>query len=161
MGLDQYLYARRYMSNSDFGSLQKWSELYDKVSSATNIKDILSPELQGDSFNSGFITFKVGYWRKENAIHNWFVLNCQDGNDDCGEHWVGREQLAKLKEACDEVLADPTKADEILPTADGFFFGTTDYDDWYLSGLERTSKLIGHLLEKADDSWDFAYHSSW
>ena len=27
----------------------------------------------------------VGYWRKQNAIHNWFVENVQDGIDDCDQ----------------------------------------------------------------------------
>ena len=27
---------------------------------------------------------EVGYWRKANAIHGWFVRNVQNGKDDCG-----------------------------------------------------------------------------
>ena len=30
-----------------------------------------------------YIDEEVGYWRKANAIHKWFVDNVQDGNDDC------------------------------------------------------------------------------
>ena len=26
---------------------------------------------------------EVAYWRKFNALHNWFVQNCQDGVDEC------------------------------------------------------------------------------
>ena len=29
---------------------------------------------------------QVGYWRKANQIHNWFVENVQDGEDDCCYH---------------------------------------------------------------------------
>lgn len=28
----------------------------------------------------------VGYWRKANQIHRWFVDNVQDGDDDCDYH---------------------------------------------------------------------------
>ena len=36
---------------------------------------------------------EVGYWRKANQIHKWFVDNVQDGVDDCGEYKVTKEQL--------------------------------------------------------------------
>ena len=38
----------------------------------------------------------MGYWRKANAVHNWFVDNVQDGNDGCKHYWVSKEDLQKL-----------------------------------------------------------------
>lgn len=46
----------------------------------------------------------VGYWRKANQIHNWFVQNVQNGQDDCKSHYVAYEQLLELKELCKKVL---------------------------------------------------------
>lgn len=46
----------------------------------------------------------VGYWRKANQIHNWFVGNVQDGVDNCGKYEVTKEQLEELKRTCEEVL---------------------------------------------------------
>ena len=37
------------------------------------------------------------YWRKANAIHNWFVQNVQDGNDDCKKYWVSIDHLKELR----------------------------------------------------------------
>jgi hypothetical protein len=31
----------------------------------------------------------VGYWRKANAIHRWFVEHVQDGNDDLARSRFG------------------------------------------------------------------------
>lgn len=42
----------------------------------------------------------VGYWRKANQIHKWFVDNVQDGNDDCKSYYVSTEDLEKLLNIC-------------------------------------------------------------
>ncbi len=49
---------------------------------------------------------------------------------------------------------------QILPTQGGFFFGPTDYDEYYLSDLEDTVKQIDHVLANAPNA-DFYYHASW
>lgn len=46
----------------------------------------------------------VGYWRKTNHIHNWFVQNVQNGEDDCDTYIVSREKLIELRDACQQVL---------------------------------------------------------
>ena len=37
-----------------------------------------------------------GYWRKANAIHQWFVHNAQNDNDDCKKYPVKRKKLESL-----------------------------------------------------------------
>lgn len=99
-----------------------------------------------------------GYWRKANAIHNWFVENVQDGNDDQRDYRVSIEQLQELLNIVDEVLDDREKASSLLPTREGFFFGSTDYDEDYFQDLKDT-KL---LLEKAiADGGHFRYTCWW
>lgn len=108
------------------------------------------------------VSVQVGYWRKENAIHRWFVDNVQDGEDNCAEYFVSREKLQELKELCEKVLADNSLADEELPTADGFFFGSTDYDEWYFSGLRDTVEIVNTVLSSPEyENWEFYYQSSW
>ena len=47
----------------------------------------------------------VGYWRKANHIHNWFVENVQDNEDDCNYHdEVTKETLEELLHICNTVL---------------------------------------------------------
>jgi hypothetical protein len=154
MGLDQYLYAKKHLSNSD------WSKEDDKALFASLIELADASEFVDDIFPTASIGIKVGYWRKQNAIHNWFVRNCQNGEDDCRTVFVGREQLMELRDACLKVLADPMLASELLPTTSGFFFGTTDYDGWYLEGLRYTARTIETLLTMPVE-WDFEYSSSW
>ena len=80
--------------------------------------------------------------------------------DDCQQVSVGREQLEELRDTCRKVLADPSLASDLLPTADGFFFGSTDYDEWYTRGLTYTADKIDKLLTMSDE-WYFYYQSSW
>lgn len=48
---------------------------------------------------------QVGYWRKANQIHNFFVENVQDGEDDCKyHHECTKEILEDLLDRCYKVL---------------------------------------------------------
>lgn len=48
---------------------------------------------------------QVGYWRKANQIHKWFVEHVQDGEDDCQYHnECTKEILEELLDACKTVL---------------------------------------------------------
>lgn len=47
----------------------------------------------------------IGYWRKANQIHGWFVKHVQNDVDDCGSYLVTKEQLEKLLDACEKVNA--------------------------------------------------------
>lgn len=46
---------------------------------------------------------EIGYWRKVNSIHNWFVQNVQDGIDERQESLVSKEDLERLLEVCQKV----------------------------------------------------------
>jgi hypothetical protein len=98
-------------------------------------------------------------WRKANQIHNWFVENVQNGNDDCKRHRVTYEKLTTLRDLCATVLE--TKNGELLPTKSGFFFGSTDYDRLYWQNVERTHKELDLTLGQYDSSCEFYYESSW
>jgi len=74
---------------------------------------------------------------------------------------VPRSSLIDLKIACEEVLTDKSKADTILPTGSGFFFGSTEYDEWYFHGLEKTVKIVSKLIEDVPEGWTFEYQASW
>ena len=161
MGLDMYLRANEYVSRNDWTRNEN-GELVDSPNSLfTQIVETL--ELENIIDNTGFagmsIDLPMGYWRKANQIHNWFVENVQDGNDDCNPYYVTREQLEQLKATCVEVLEHKSLAEDLLPTGSGFFFGSTTYDEYYYGDLNDTIKIINKCLESKFDS--FEYQSSW
>lgn len=107
------------------------------------------------------------YWRKANQIHKWFVDNVQNGVDNCRDYYVSTKKLQELLDVCKEVKANPDKAPELLPTQEGFFFGGTEYDEWYFENIDYTIEQLSRLLEEEkqlnEDGFysDFEYHSSW
>lgn len=155
MGLDMYLKGKRYLSE-----LFRPGDAQIKEAVAD-----LFPELKGlkSHFDDGIVSqieIDVGYWRKANSIHKWFVDNVQDGRDECHPYYVGRDQLQELKEVCQRVLADHDLAGTLLPAQEGFFFGGTEYDEWYFKGLEHTIQVVDQCLA-LPNGWDFEYRSSW
>lgn len=111
------------------------------------------------------ITSEVGYWRKANHIHNWFVKNVQDDEDDCKEYYVATDKLRELLDICKHILKLKrwkTYAREKLPTCAGFFFGGTEYDEYYLEDIKSTVEIIEKVLADFDDNNDTLYYqSSW
>ena len=145
MGLDMYLYAERFISHDSVESNHLSYELF---------------KLTGKQITS-FRT-EVGYWRKANAIHKWFVDNCQDGIDKCQTTFVSDEKLEELLELVNRVLADPKLAPELLPTGSGFFFGGTEYGEYYIDDLQYTKELIEKVLnDESLQNYNFYYQSSW
>lgn len=161
MGLDMYLRAEEYVSRKDYfadadgNPSSRDNELFSAIVNNFDVADYLDPE----GFAGLSISFPMGYWRKANQIHNWFVINVQDGEDNCGSYYVSREHLEELKEVCINVLANPEMAEELLPTGSGFFFGSTEYDEYYFQDLNHTVGIITRCLESKFDY--FEYQSSW
>jgi hypothetical protein len=156
MGLDMYLSGKRYL----------WSSGDHPDSKIATDVSAMFPELTpqihfgepGPRVKE--ISAEAIYWRKANAIHAWFVENIQGGTDDCGNYYADRDLLVQLRDKCKEVLADHSKAGELLPCQQGFFFGNTDYDEWYFKDLERTVKELDECMAWPN-SWTFEYQSSW
>lgn len=121
------------------------------------------PKVEGfDVCESITVRGEVIYWRKANAVHNWFVENVQDGVDECQNAWVSTDKLKELLQQVEWVLEDQDRAESILPTTSGFFFGDTNYGQSYIDDLEHTRDKLKVLLEDPDvDKYDYYYHSSW
>ena len=150
MGLDMYLTTKKYIYGYEIGMNK---DKYDKIVALCEFSDIVSED-------SPFLTITatVGYWRKANQIHAWFVENCQGGNDDCEECYVDNDKLNILYNLCKRVKDEPSLASELLPTSKGFFFGSNDYDEWYMNDIAYTIKLLERLLPL---DLDLYYQSSW
>lgn len=178
---------------------------------------IKSKKVKGLSFDKIFedSDFEdVGYWRKANQIHNWFVQNVQGGEDDCEFYEVSQSKLIELRDTCQKVIDTAIIEDgyilayehfgddiervkeiekkngrdvqvvqkdgyikvyvpgkviknadvvaELLPTAEGFFFGRNEYDQYYLEDIKETIDIINNVLDDTDfEEYTIAYHSSW
>lgn len=59
-----------------------------------------------------------------------------------------------------KIIDDSDIAEQILPTQSGFFFGSTDYDEWYVKDLKDTVKIVEQVLKEITEG-EFYYSSSW
>lgn len=182
MGLDMYLSKRNYVKN--------WDHQADKFQVLVKKNGEELPKEIIDPAKVTYVEQEVGYWRKANAIHSWFIQNCADGNDDCRDVDVSVEDLQNLLELVNQVvkesklvdgkiqngsrgtangwepimedgkyIANPELAGELLPTTSGFFFGSTDYDEYYFQDLVATKEILEEALK--DPEGEFQYRASW
>ena len=154
MGLDQYLTKKTYVKN--------WKHMSDDEKHNVSVEGKKSKEIKPERVT--YIEEEVAYWRKANQIHSWFVNNVQNGEDDCRSSYLHPSKLKELLESCKAVLADHSKADKLLPTQPGFFFGETEYDKWYFGQLEETVEIIDGILTEMKENeahYEFYYESSW
>jgi hypothetical protein len=162
MGLDMYLYREVYI-----GAEYEHRKIEGKIDITSDGKPIKVNFKKVSSIKE-----TVGYWRKANQIHHWFVQNVQDGEDNCASYYVSEGKLQELLEETEKVLASkgtPQEEDvvnEFLPSSDGFFFGS-DYKadpEWYWLQMENTKEILTEVLAEKydDDQWvSYYYQSSW
>lgn len=147
MGLDMFLNAKRHFYGSDSETEKR-------------IMELLFPESKDIRLSS--VSVELMYWRKANAIHRWFVENCQSGEDNCQETWVPRKDLEKLLRDIDAALDNPESASKVFPTQGGFFFGSTDIDEYYWHIMRETRERVSAILDDPQfEGCDFYYRSSW
>ena len=149
MGLDMYLDKRTYVKYWEHNGDDNYEVTVTKKNEPTNI----------DPKKVKYIIEEAGYWRKANQIHRWFVENVQNGVDNCGEYYVDTDDLKTLLELCEKVKNDHSLADSLLPSASGFFFGGTEYDEWYFNGIDNTIEILKEAL--GDERGEYYYSSSW
>lgn len=153
MGLDSYLYAHTFVSS-----------LYGEEGEAeffNSIKELMqaSPFIEEDQLYFAEAKVQVGYWRKFNALHHYIIKNIANGVDNCNPIEFTRHEITKLVSVLEEVNED--NAVELFPTTSGFFFGSTDYDDYYFIQVNNAKQFFSNLLENSPKNWTFTYQASW
>jgi len=172
MGLDMYL--NRITSVQSY-----WLEGTKLQEAGLKPKVILEDFPHIDPEQLTRIVESVGVWRKCNAIHNWFVENVQNGEDDCGEYELSVVQLEELFKICEDIWrfyetnsnnhGQPNEkakqfAEENLPNTEGFFFGSQEYNkDYFEWQIKPTIDMLKPIIENKPDlffHW-YTYQSSW
>ena len=136
-----------------------------------------------------YIEEEGAYWRKANSIHKWFVDNIQNGKDDCREYYVDISQLEELIQLCKDdmkyfdsleykyseeqedffskekfkykIYQNVEEENLNLKTQGGFFFGSTDYNEYHYRNLQDTVKMLENLIAEDCSEVEYYYQSSW
>lgn len=100
---------------------------------------------------------EVAYFRKVNFLVKFF--------DDRGFNTkeqipleITKGMCEELAERCRTVLSDITTCEELLPTMGGFFFGSINYDRYYLEDVKNVlNRLENNILPAFDNLGDTQY----
>lgn len=93
------------------------------------------------------VTVRVGYWRKFDPLHQWFVNNVQEGHDDCRPAYIAPDVLAELEEQLDQVSASEhfvNEGDEPMSEDD----------------IDYTLKIVVQAKKLQERGWDIYYRAS-
>ncbi len=170
MGLDMYLTANEYVSRTKRNENGMLPDTPQQNELFIQLADRREGWVDGAGYQGMTISYPIAYWRKANAIHNWFVQNVQDDRDECQKSYVSPQNLRDLREACTKVVNSnysdvPDVAVEVgLAPKAGFFFGSQEYDEWYFQDLHYTVETINRLEKNGvfDNAWtDIEYQASW
>ena len=147
MGLDMYLFGNKNFSVFTRNSVKPPLEKTFEFTSLINNHGLENAPLDYDTPWSNYdVKFPIMYWRKSNQIHQWFVQNVQGGKDNCQEYSVSLDQLKLLSKTIEPALVSTAAASELLPTTEGFFFGSQEYDEYYFEDLKQTKEKIDSLI---------------
>lgn len=167
MGLDMYLTAEVYIGGAYHEIEPKSISVSNRFKDTNDQKPLIWTTYPTENLEE--IRYRVGYWRKANQIHNWFVKNVQCGKDDCSEYIVDKEEINELLDICKDLISskDKDKALELLPPKEGFFFGLSNPEqehfwEYYWDDIELTISNLENALEYIN-KYDacIKYTSSW
>ena len=144
MGLDQYLYAKKYLGfwNKEATSSIK---LINKIHDFLEIPK-LDPKKEPwellDTFpRVQYLELLVAQWRKDYWVEDFFEDKIEN-KDNGGTYYISKDIL---KELCDQ-------AEKVLEESDS---------DWQRINAECTIEMIAPLLADRWADFDFFYSSNW
>lgn len=182
MGLDMYAYKRTYIGN-DYAEKDKQVQIvvpeenrYGKLikqERVSSVSEKIAYWRKANQIHKWFVenvqngvddcgTYDVSRDQLQALVDLCKVVlaasRLVDGKVKNGGHWEAGGWVAVMEDG--KTIEDAKIAAALLPTESGFFFGGTDYDEYYYQDLKDTvEQLEPELL--ADPYGDYEYHSSW
>lgn len=157
MGLDMYLIKRRKNDAKDnsFNEVAYWRK-------ANQIHKWFVDHVQDGVDDCGYYKVSVEQLRDLLAtcrdvinMANTTQEEMDGGLEKIDGEWKQTKMMGRIIHNEDEIAA-------ILPTGAGFFFGSTEYNEWYLRDIEETIEQLEEVLFSTDFTKDeILYTSSW
>lgn len=98
------------------------------------------------------------YFCKVNCLYG-YALDSDLFEDDGCLATFDHDNMVDILDRAKEILSQPTKeeqlekGEELLPTQSGFFFGSTDYNDYYLRDIEEVRDKFEVMVKEWDDAY--------
>lgn len=166
MGLDIYFYSRK-MELENVEELHKAEERIEEIYSIEDAGQFQAHRAELEELRlkvkEMYSRTQVAYFRKVNFLMPFFNY---EGN--CEYVEIERTKVEELVDTCKEILDLNKKSGEDfteycigkwkkdakakLPTTSGFFFGSTEYDEYYLLDVQEVYDTFKNVLDTFD--WD-------
>ena len=104
----------------------------------------------------GYGSTESEYNKIMSEIEKDFFGFVEKNTDICLDDYRGKSYYIELDEFTKQNLLG-----NILPTTSGFFFGSTDYDEWYFKDVEDVRNKFSKLLDEMDWSNETLYMHCW
>ena len=196
MGLDQYLNVTITTAKKTIAPerLQRTKETLNSLLKSHQVNDIytinpeystveLEPVVNIDGYNTNnYELFHVSdterYYCKANQIQNYFEERFYEDGNDCDSDEYDNV-VTKIDDlTIDDIIArinniesNKETAKEEFPTTEGFFYGSTEYDEFYfetnnefksdLIELQKIRNEVNKKLENTDYHAIITYSSWW
>ena len=150
MDADAY---KEFYENGFLAKLPKYTRFsfrYENM--ADEVKDVEEVRKFFKKFVDRAYAESDAYFRKVNFVYQFFSDKLVD---ECC--FVTKSDLEDMIDRCDKVLKNHELAKKLLPTRSGFFFGSTDYDDWYFNDVEDVRSQFKKLLKGFNEDTDVIY----
>lgn len=192
MGLDMYIYRKTYVRNWDHMTPDELHQITVKKNNKkhpwidkdkiTNITELVGQWRKANAIHDWFVQ-NVQDGRDECQESDVELSQLQELYDTCvlvrdnaklvegqiknGSHIniVGDEVIEVPIMETGKTIVDKSVAEDLLPTTKGFFFGSTDYDEYYMQDINDTIAILEPLLKlevpKGFYAPDYTYRASW
>ena len=141
-----------------------WDNEVGYLRKANQIHNWLVETIQDGNDNCGYYVFEkrhiyhlkllIDIVLKESVLIKDKIKSGQVYNKENGE---GEDVLVD-----GETIVNTKWAEKLLPTQSGFFFGNTEYNQWYIQDLKLTKDILENILETTDFEKEvIIYTSSW
>ena len=104
----------------------------------------------------GYGSTESEYNKIMSEIEKDFFGFVEKNTDICLDDYRGKSYYIELDEFTKQNLLG-----NILPTTSGFFFGSTDYDEWYFKDVEDVRNKFSKLLDEMDWGNETLYMHCW
>ena len=141
--------------NNQMKKYTKWDFSYEKFKNEVFPLDAVKKFFK--DFLSRYYAEEDAYFRKVNFVYHYFSPKLV--NECC---FVTKYDMLDLVDRCDRVLKNHSLAEELLPTQSGFFFGSTDYNEYYLEDIKETKEKLESVINDIDfENENVYYLASW
>lgn len=153
MGLDiRFEKAKRHRVEE---TEERLNEIEKELHNANNlsVKEFNSLQNEYDELNPWK---EVAYFRKVNFLLPFFEY-CED----CSRLEIDDYKIDELLVKCKQVLEDHSLAETLLPTQCGFYFGNTEYNDWYFDEVKEVYDKFSEIAEDFNSDEDMLIMVCW